>query len=121
MKNPIQQPYAIIEKDGAITRYDGSLYKFASLQGLQDFYKQQISTMIFLTPFCTIRERGFESHGDEPILALQVSHITNLTREHVEKTLSNKYIVFEKPITPFQSDIEFATIVKQIQKDEIAE
>ncbi|MDD2694048.1 MAG: chorismate-binding protein [Candidatus Gracilibacteria bacterium] len=120
MKTHSHQPYAIIEKDDVITRYDGILYKFASLQGLQEFYKQQTSTIIFLTPFCTIRERGFESHGDEPILAIQVSNITSLTRESIEKTLSGKDIRFEHPITPLQSDDEFADIVRQIQQTEIA-
>lgn len=121
MKTLTQQPYAIIEKDGAITRYDGILYKFASLQGLQEFYKQQTSTIIFLTPFCTIRERGFRSHGDEPILALQVSAVTSLTHELINKTLSDKDIRFEYPITPLQNDEEFANIVKQIQDTEIAD
>jgi hypothetical protein len=73
-----------------------------------------------LTPFRTIRERGFESHGDEPILALQVSCVTHLTREQVEQTLSNKGIQFEKPITPMQSDEKFAEMVKQIQTVEIS-
>ncbi len=120
MKTQIQQPYAIIEKGDTITRYDGTLYKFATIKWLQEFYQQQASTLIFLTPFRTIRERGFESHGDEPILALQVSHVTELTREQVEQTLSNKRIQFEKAITPMQSDEEFATTVKQIQTSEIA-
>lgn len=120
MKTQTQQPYAIIEKDNTITRYDGTLYRFDTLKWLQEFYKQQTSTLIFLTPFRTIRERGFESHGDEPILALQVSCVTHLTREQVEQTLSNKGIQFEKPITPMQSDEKFAEMVKQIQTVEIS-
>lgn len=114
------QPFAIIEKDDIITRYDGELYTFHTIAELQDFYKNQVSTLVFLTPFCTIRERGFESHGNEPILAIQANKTTILIREVLEKTLSDKEIIFEQPITPSQSDEEFATLVKQIQDREIA-
>lgn len=120
MKTQIQQPYAIIEKDGNITRYDGILYKFASLKWLQDFYRQQTAAIIFLTPFRTIRERGFESHGEEPILAIQVQDITSLTREQVQTTISDKEILFEEPIAPTQSDEDFAKKVWEIQTTEIA-
>ncbi len=120
MNNQTQQPYAIIEKDDTITRYDGTLYKFATIKWLQDFYKQQAHTLVFLTPFRTIRERGFESHWDEPILVLQASQLTNMTREQVEWIISNKDIIFENPITPLQNDEEFASIVKAIQDTEIA-
>lgn len=120
MKTRTQQPYAIIEKDGNITRYDGTLHAFDTIKWLQEFYKQQTTTIIFLTPFCTIRERGFDSHGDEPILALQVLKITDLTREQVENTLSNKAILFEESIAPMQSDEEFAQKVQEIKDTEIA-
>lgn len=118
--NNITQPYAIIEKNNVITRYDGTLYKFATIKWLQEFYKQQAHTLVFLTPFRTIRERGFESHWDEPILVLQASHLTNLTRDQVEWILSNKDIIFKTPITPLQNDDEFADLVQKIQDTEIA-
>jgi phenazine biosynthesis protein phzE len=116
---PTHKPYAIIEKDGAITRYDGTLVKFRSLAWLQEFYKQQTSDIIFLTPFCTIRERWFMAHGQEPILAIQISHATSLTREQIDATLSDKEITFDTPIAPIQDDETFAAKVREIQEHEI--
>jgi 2-amino-4-deoxychorismate synthase len=102
-----------------ITRYDGTLIKFRTLAWLQEFYKQQTSDIIFLTPFCTIRERWFMAHGQEPILAIQVSHRTSLTREQIDTTLSDKEIVFDTPIAPIQDDEAFAAKVREIQQQEI--
>lgn len=116
---PNYLPYAIIEKNGTITRYDGKLIKFQSLAWLQEFYQKQTSDIIFLTPFCTIRERWFMAHGQEPILAIQVSHTTSLIREQIDTTLSDKEIVFDTPIAPIQDDEAFATKVREIQKHEI--
>lgn len=113
-------PFAIIEKDDVITRYDGELHAFTTIAELQNFYRNQVSTLVFLTPFCTIRERGFESHGNEPILAIQATKTTIMTREALENTLSDKDIIFEKSITPLQNDEEFSSLVKQVQHTEIA-
>lgn len=114
------KPYAIVEKNGRFTRYDGDLCTFSSLKELQDFHKEQTKDIFFLTPFRVIRERGFEAHGDEPILAINISQATPLTREQVENTLSHKQIVFERPIVPTITDEEFIKTVQKIQDDEIA-
>ncbi len=74
-----------------------------------------------MVPFRTIRERGFEAHGDEPILAIDVTKIIKLTREQVEVILSDKPIVMETPILPLMDDEQFATKVKEIQEKEINE
>ena len=116
---PTHNPYAIIEKDGEITRYEGTLMKFRTLSWLQEFYQQQASDIIFLIPFCTIRERWFMAHGQEPILAIQVSRATSLTREQIDATLSDKQIVFQTPIAPIQDDETFAAKVREIQDREI--
>jgi len=113
-------PFAIIEKDGAITLYEGHLHRFETLAELQGFYNQKVSTLIFMTPFRTIRERGFEAHGDEPILAIEVEEIKILTREQIETILSDKLIVLEKSMQPVLDDESFAHIVREIQDKEIA-
>lgn len=59
------------------------------------------------------------AHGQEPILAIQVSHTTSLTREQIDTTLSGKEIVFDTPIAPIQDDEAFAAKVREIQKHEI--
>jgi hypothetical protein len=51
------KPYALIEKDDIITRYDGNFHEFHTLAELQEFYQKQTADLIFLTPFCSIRER----------------------------------------------------------------
>lgn len=116
---PNYLPYAIIEKNGTITRYDGKLIKFQSLAWLQEFYQKQAADIIFLIPFCSIRERWFMAHGQEPILAIQVSRITHLTRDQVDATLSIKEIIFDTPITPLQDDEAFAKKVQEIKNREI--
>jgi phenazine biosynthesis protein phzE len=113
--------HAIIEKDGIITHYEGELYKFSTLSELQDFYNTKISTIVFMVPFRTIRERGFEAHGDEPILAIDARKVTKLMRTEVEMILSDKPIILEKPILPLMNDEQFARKVKEIQEKEINE
>lgn len=51
------KPYALIEKDNIITRYDGNFHEFHTLSELQEFYLKQAHDIVFLTPFCSIRER----------------------------------------------------------------
>ncbi|MDP2103901.1 MAG: chorismate-binding protein, partial [Candidatus Gracilibacteria bacterium] len=113
-------PFAIIEKDGVMTRYEGHLHRFETLAELQDFYNQKVSTILFMVPFRTIRERGFEAHGDEPILAIEVEEMMTLTREQIEAILSDKPIVLEKSIQPMLDDESFARKVREIQNKEIA-
>lgn len=59
------------------------------------------------------------AHGQEPILAIQVSRATSLTREQIDATLSGKQIVFQTPIAPIQDDETFAAKVREIQDREI--
>lgn len=111
---------ATIEKDGIITHYEGKLHTFDTLSELQDFYNTKVSTIVFMVPFRTIRERGFKAHGNEPILAIDATKIMKFTREQIGAILSNKPIVLEEPMHPLLNDMQFAEKVGEIQKKEIA-
>lgn len=58
---PPGQASALIEKDGNVRHYSGTLRAFGSLQELQEFHiqhtKQSDAPIVFMNPFHTIRER----------------------------------------------------------------
>ena len=58
---PPGRPSALIEKDGNVRHYSGTLRTFGSLQELQGFHTQRTrqsdAPIVFMNPFHTIRER----------------------------------------------------------------
>lgn len=115
-----EKPFAIIEKNGIVTQYEGPLHEFQTLSELQTFYQEKVDrTLVFLNPFCTIRERGFEAHGNEPILAIDVENRQEYTRTEIMSLLSEKHIVLENPITPTHNNEAYAHLVDEIKEKEI--
>jgi len=111
--------YAIIEKNGVITLYQGLLHHFNSLDEVEALQKKTQKTVVFLVPHCSIRERGYEAKGKEPIIVLEAKDQTIFTKEEISKLLPTKKIKLQGDIIPSISDNEFSHLVEKVQKKEI--
>lgn len=114
-----QSPFAIIEKAGRVTFYQGDVY---TLTELEDIHRLSVKTgrdVVFALPYCAIRERGFDAIGDEPILAMAVKESLTLDKADVIAQIADTPIVLEGDITPSISDDDYIQIVKDFQKNEI--
>lgn len=113
-------PFALIEKDGIVTHYSGEIYKLDSLEELKRLSQSRVEEIIFMNPFRTIRERGYEAYGDEPILALVVSEKSSLQKEDMITLLADKKTPKLSDFSPSISDETYKIRVKEIQENEIA-
>ncbi len=122
------QSYAILEKDGEIASYSGKVHELQSLNELEALRQQEKdSEIVFVNPFNSIRERGFEAQGEEPILALvaQSEDIVRITRDELLALLKEVGIELEaldssgKTIVPSINDDDFAQSVANLKTTEI--
>jgi len=115
------KPFAIIEKNGEINYYNGEIIECDSLDDLENIRKRTNRDVVFVLPFCSIREKGMDAEGNEPILALSIESIQNFTREEVLKTMDPAAdITVEGEIISSVTDESFSDQVRAVQKEEIA-
>jgi phenazine biosynthesis protein phzE len=116
----ISSSFALIEKNGIITLHQGKVKHLDIIDDIHTIAKQNNNDVIFCVPFCSIRERGFESFGDEKILALFPTVPTKtFTCNDFRSQLPSNKIELTNDITPSLSDEEHISRVKQIQQHEI--
>lgn len=114
------QPFALIEKDGLVTHYSGEIHELDSLEELKKLSQLRIEEIVFMNPFRTIRERGYEAHGDEPILALVVSEKSSFPKDEMINSLSDMKDPELYDFSPSISDVDYKSRVTEIQNNEIA-
>jgi phenazine biosynthesis protein phzE len=114
------KPSALIEKDGIVTHYQGIFHTLSTLDEVEALSKRSKNPLVFLNPFRTIRERGYEAHGEEPILVLEATEVIKTTREAVMNAIQDVPVEIEKAPQPSISNSEFEENVRRIQTDEIA-
>ena len=117
--NPMR-PFALFEKDGFVTCYQGEFYALNKLDDIHTLARETRRDVVFVLPYCVIRERGFEAHGDEPILAIVVDTEIKITKEKLIADLPEAEIAVDGSVTPSLSDAEYADRVCQLQVQEIA-
>jgi 2-amino-4-deoxychorismate synthase len=110
-----QKPYALLEKNGVITAYEGTLHKPTNLAALSQLAMQSQRDIVFALPYRTIQERGFVAHGDEPILALVVETAKTIKAED----LPGKPFALAGDITPSLADEAYAALIADFQKNAI--
>lgn len=114
------QPFALIEKDGIVTHYSGEIQRLHSLEELKKLSQSRVEEIIFMNPFRTIRERGYEAHGDESILALVVSEKFSFSKDEILTSLADMKNPELSDFSPSISDADYMSRVTEIQKNEIA-
>ncbi len=111
------QAYALIEKHGKLTYYQGEFLELENLEAFSELHKTSKGPVVFVTPFSVAKSKGFETQGDEPILAIKVRLQRTIDPDFGEAC--DLPIAFEKEITPNISDEDFAKAVAEVQQEEI--
>lgn len=112
-------PFALIEKNGRVSLYQGTLHDLSMLTDIHDLSRDLNTDIVFVLPYHAIRERGFEAVGDEPILGLSVQRQVSLTTKEMLDYLPKSEISLAGEIEPSISDHAYADLVQQFQENEI--
>lgn len=112
-------PFAIIEKAGRVTFYQGDVHTLDCLEDIHTLSVHEGRDIVFALPYCAIRERGFDAIGDEPILAMSVKNSMTLDKADVISQIKDVPIILDGDITPSISDEDYIQIVKDFQVNEI--
>jgi phenazine biosynthesis protein phzE len=111
--------FAIIEKAGRVTCYQGDVHELACLDDIHTLSIKTGKDVVFALPYCAIRERGFEAIGDEPILAIAVKNSISMDKAEFIADIADTPVVMEGDITPSISDDDYAALVRDFQINEI--
>ncbi len=111
--------YALLEKEGTITLYCGDVHHLSSLEQLGELVEKNDKDVVFVNPFCSIREKGYESHGEEPILALVVESDRQFNIPEILSELAGVKVPDLPEFEPSLSDEDYANVARTIQKEEI--
>lgn len=112
-------PFAIFEKAGKVTFYQGDVYPLTKLDDIHALSVETKRDVVFALPYCAIRERGFEAIGDEPILAIAVKNAMTMEKDDVIACIKDVPIILAGDITPSISDDDYMQIVRDFQVNEI--
>lgn len=115
----LNQPFAIIEKAGRVTCYQGDVHTLDCLEDIHDLSVREGRDVVFALPYRAIRERGFEAIGDEPILAIAVKKSIAMDKADFISGVDDIAIDLDGDITPSISDAEYAALVRDFQVNEI--
>ncbi len=113
-------PFALVEQDETVNYYTGNIQKLDSLADLRELTKSHTREILFMNPFRTIHECGYESHGDEPIIALLVTNKISTTKNQILALLDNVPLPIVGEFIPTESDESYMRSVETIQRQEIA-
>lgn len=116
---PSEKSFALVEKDGVVTLYSGELHDLETLEELKQLTEDAGKQAVFALPFRTIRERGFEAQGDEPILALLADDVQSAPMEAVRDNLPDDAFLLEEDIRAVIGDAGYVQMVRRLQNDEI--
>lgn len=112
-------PFAIFEKAGRVTFYQGDVHTLKQLEDIHTLSVAEKRDVVFALPYCAIRERGFEALGDEPILAMSVKNSMTLDKAEVISQIKDVPIILAGEMTPNMSDVDYAQMIKDFQINEI--
>ncbi len=111
--------FVLIEKNGSVSALQGRFHALKSLMDIHLLSKKQKCDVAFVLPYHTIREKGCDAIGNEPILAMAIETTFTLPLEKFAQSLPDEDITIDGDIVPSLSDTEFSSLVRQFQKDAI--
>ncbi len=115
----IARSFALIEKNGRVLCAQGRFHALEKTDEIHDLARRSGRDIVFALPYRTIRERGFEARGDEPILALEIDIGIQLPKEKLAAELPDTPILLNDDIASSLSDEAYAALVRDFQKNEI--
>ncbi len=112
--------YALIEKQGMVRCYKGTVHALGATEEIHTLAQAHNKDVVFVLPYHVIRERGFEAHGDEPILALLVDEaMPPVSVDDFIAAVPDRDICLSRPIVPVLSDEDQESLIAAFQKEEI--
>lgn len=114
-----QKPFALIEKNGRIMACQGACFHIEKIIDIHELSLKTGLDVVFVLPYRVIRERGFEAHGDEPILAMVIERQWILPRQDFLNILPDVPVALDGSVTPSISDAAYADMVRALQAQEI--
>lgn len=120
IENLKNESYALIEKGGEIIFYKGKIHELSETGDIHQLAQKESRDIVFVLPYHTIKERGFDARGNEPILALAVENksVPITINDFFDKILDLP-VSIEESIVPSLSDIDQAGLIEVFQKNEI--
>lgn len=115
----LAEPFAVFEKNGIVTVCQGPVHELKALIDIHTLSKTANTDVAFVLPYRTIRERGFEANGNEPVLALEMQTVLILPVAETLTLLPDVPIAVAGEVVPSLSDEDFAALVKKLQESEI--
>ena len=111
--------FALIEKDGRVSCYQGTCHKLEHIDDIHKLAQQSGRDIAFALPYRVIRERGFEARGDEPILAIEIEVALTIPTAQLAEELQDAKIILSEEIKTSLSDQDYADLVHKFQQNEI--
>ncbi|MDD3029444.1 MAG: anthranilate synthase family protein [Alphaproteobacteria bacterium] len=115
----LARSFALFEKDGRVLCVQGPVHTLESIDEIHTLARKTERDVAFVLPYRAIRERGFEAHGDEPILAIEIETALSVPSETLVRELDDVPLKWNGTITPSMSDEDYAALVKRFQENEI--
>lgn len=104
--------YAIIEKDEQVHLASWQLHRLSTLNELEQLQRSTREKIIFITPFClATTEKWYDTHWNEPILAMEVNAELVVIRKKLLDILPNTTVSF----WPIQADISDTDYEKKVE------
>lgn len=120
LMDAMKESYVIIEKQGQVTVYRGKIHELSKAEEIHLLAKKENKDIVFVLPYHTIKERGFEARGNEPILALLVDEKSPpMSIADFSNKIKDQEVSLDQPITPSLSDEEQAALIASFQQNEI--
>lgn len=110
--------FALLEKAGQYFLIKGALEDAWSLDDIESRARDTHKDVFFCVPFNSIREKGCEAHGQEPILLMPIDEKINLEEAFFHAFAQEKLSV-SKEITASVSDDDFAQMVETVRQKNI--
>jgi phenazine biosynthesis protein phzE len=114
-----QKSFALIEKNGRVTAYQGRCHHLDNILDIHTLSLKTGHDIVFVLPYRVIHERGFEAHGNEPILAIEAERSWTLPKGDWLKDLPDQAVTLAGPVVPSMSDDDYAAMVAMLQEQEI--
>lgn len=111
--------FMLVEKDGWVRVCRGPVLEIKEVAEIHELSKQRNTDVGFILPYCTIREKGFEAKGNEPILALAIEEMETARTQDFITHLPQIPLELDKAPVTHLSDQDYAALVEKFQHQEI--
>ncbi|MCD5380660.1 chorismate-binding protein, partial [Candidatus Gracilibacteria bacterium] len=95
----------------------GKVHHLANLEQLEDLQNTTRNKIVFITPFCLAGiEKGYETHGDEKIIAMEVNEELIISKQLLLECLPDSEVIVGE-IQESINDEEFGKMVETTKKN----